>query len=110
LEELLRLALDAAGLALGGVGLLATLDRKLGEPGMQRLAVRLGLELRGFTSAELSQVVVPNPSEVVRRSVGTPSVAEAAALLASGGELLASKRASAHATVAVARAPSRVGS
>ena len=46
---------------------------------------------------------MPNPSEVVRRAVGTPSVAEAAALVEPGATLLAAKRASAHATVAVAR-------
>jgi cobalt-precorrin 5A hydrolase/precorrin-3B C17-methyltransferase len=46
---------------------------------------------------------VPNPSEIVRRAVGTPSVAEAAALIHPGATLLAAKRASAHATVAVAR-------
>ena len=52
----------------------------------------------------LAAVPVPNPSEVVRRAVGTPSVAEAAALVEPGATLLAAKRASAHATVAVARA------
>ena len=50
---------------------------------------------------------MPNPSEVVRHAVGTPSVAEAAALIEPGATLLAAKRASAHATVAVARARPR---
>ena len=52
-------------------------------------------------------VPVPNPSEVVRRAVGTPSVAEAAALIEAGSVLLAAKRASVHATVAVARRAGR---
>ena len=47
---------------------------------------------------------MPNPSEVVRAAVGTPSVAEAAALLAAGApagraELVVAKRKSAMATV-----------
>ena len=52
---------------------------------------------------------MPNPSEVVRRAVGTPSVAEAAALLAAGpgATLVAAKRASEHGTVAVARRAAR---
>jgi cobalamin biosynthesis protein CbiG len=53
---------------------------------------------------------VPNPSEPVRRAVGTPSVAEAAARLAAGGQaLVLPKRASRMATVALARAAARPG-
>jgi len=44
---------------------------------------------------------VPAPSEIVERHVGTPSVAEAAALLA-GTRLLVPKTRSEHATCAVA--------
>jgi cobalt-precorrin 5A hydrolase len=102
LAHLLGEALEVGGLAVSGVGLLATLDRKLAEPGLRELAGRLGVELRGYAAAELEAVAVPNPSEIVRRAVGTPSVAEAAALLASGGALVVGKRASAHGTVAIA--------
>ncbi|MFP4032742.1 MAG: cobalamin biosynthesis protein, partial [Desulfococcaceae bacterium] len=47
---------------------------------------------------------VPSPSEMVERHVGTPSVCEAAALLAAGegGKLLVAKRKSVNGTVAVA--------
>ena len=51
----------------------------------------------------LSAVDVPTPSAVVASHVGTASVAEAAALLSAGGDtLLVTKRASAHATCALA--------
>lgn len=104
LGSLLQSALAAAGCAPGGLGLLATLDRKLAEPGLRELAAGLRLELVGYTSTELASQATPNPSETVQRAVGTPSVAEAAALLASGnGDLIVSKRASARATVALAR-------
>ena len=47
---------------------------------------------------------VPTPSSVVASHVGTPSVAEAAALLsARAAALLVPKRRSAHATCALAR-------
>jgi cobalt-precorrin 5A hydrolase len=35
-----------------------------------------------FTAEQLAQVAVPNPSETVRKYMGTPAVSEAAALLA----------------------------
>ena len=37
-------------------------------------------------AAELAVVAVPNPSETVRKYTGTPSVSEAAALLAAGAD------------------------
>lgn len=51
-------------------------------------------------------MAVPNPSDVVAAAVGTPSVAEAAALIG-GGHLVVAKQKSANATVAVARLPVR---
>jgi cobalamin biosynthesis protein CbiG len=47
---------------------------------------------------------VPTPSAVVAAHVGTPSVAEAAALLSAGGALVVPKRRSARATCALAEA------
>jgi cobalamin biosynthesis protein CbiG len=103
LDSLVEEALTLGGLDRAGVRLVASLDRKLAEPAVVALARRLGAEARGYTSQQLASVAVPTPSDVVRRAVGTPSVAEAGALLASGGELLVSKRSSAHCTVALAR-------
>ena len=57
----------------------------------------------------LSVVEAPNPSELVREAVGTPSVAEAA-VVSSGAELVLEKRKSANATVAIGRLPVRGGS
>lgn len=51
-------------------------------------------------------MAVPNPSDVIAAAVGTPSVAEAAALIG-GGHLVVAKQKSANATVAVARLPVR---
>jgi cobalt-precorrin 5A hydrolase/precorrin-3B C17-methyltransferase len=100
-SELLDAALDGAGLARACVTEVATLDRKTTEPALQAL----GLPLRGFTTDVLRAVAVPTPSAVVAEAVGTPSVAEAAALLAAGpdAELVVPKQANAVATVAIAR-------
>jgi cobalt-precorrin 5A hydrolase / cobalt-factor III methyltransferase / precorrin-3B C17-methyltransferase len=100
-SALLDAVLEKAVLARASVSEVATLDRKTSEPALHAL----GLPLRGFTAEALQTVAVPTPSDVVARAVGTPSVAEAAALLAAGpgAELVVPKQANAVATVAIAR-------
>jgi cobalamin biosynthesis protein CbiG len=105
--ELLALV-DAAVREIGAdaepVAALATVDRRADEPGVVEAARARGWPLRTFAAAELAAVDVPTPSAVVAAHVGTPSVAEAAALLAArGGPLVLAKRRSARATCALAR-------
>ena len=106
-------ALADAGLSPRSVRLAATVDLKANEAGLLAAVRARSWPLAVFPAAELAGVTVPNPSETVRSAVGTPSVAEAAALLAaradapSEPELVVAKRVSAHATVAVARARPR---
>ncbi|WP_280306975.1 cobalamin biosynthesis protein [Nocardia neocaledoniensis] len=69
------------------VGCLATIDRRAGDPGVRAAARELRVAIRCFTAAELAQVDVGHRSDRTAAAVGTPSVAEAAALLAGGGEL-----------------------
>ncbi|MDQ0786254.1 precorrin-3B C(17)-methyltransferase [Streptomyces sp. B3I8] len=103
-------ALRGAGLSPASVAELATVDAKAAEPGLVEAAARLGVPLVTYSAGELAQVAVPNPSEAPLAAVGTPSVAEAAALVR-GGELLVPKRKSAArpamATCAVVRRPGR---
>ncbi|MCX5383192.1 Rv2231c family pyridoxal phosphate-dependent protein CobC [Streptomyces sp. NBC_00083] len=112
-EEVLGLIGDAlaqAGLDAGAVAELATLDGRSREPGIVAAAARLGVPVLGYTAGELAAVAVPNGSRAALAAVGTPSVAEAAAL-ARGGELLVPKRKSsgtgraAMATCAIVRRP-----
>jgi cobalt-precorrin 5A hydrolase/precorrin-3B C17-methyltransferase len=99
--SLLGGCLDELGLAAESVGVVGTIDRRASEPAL----VDLGKPMRLFTAAELAAVEVPTPSKVVNEAVGTPSVAEAAALLAAGAgaTLLLAKRVTPHATLALAR-------
>ncbi|MEU0152129.1 precorrin-3B C(17)-methyltransferase [Micromonospora fulviviridis] len=99
---LLRRALADAGLSPASLRCLASVDLKVDEAGIRATADAYGVPLETWPAAELAAVDVPHPSEVVRAAVGTPSVAEAAALR-HGGALLVPKTASAMATVAVAR-------
>ena len=101
--ELIDATLAELGLSARSVRYLATAEVKADEPGVLAAAAGRGWRVVTFPASRLAAVPVPNPSEVVRRAVGTPSVAEAAALMEAGSTLLAAKRASAHATVAVAR-------
>jgi cobalt-precorrin 5A hydrolase/precorrin-3B C17-methyltransferase len=112
--ELVRTTLEDAGLDVRSLHGLASVDAKAEEPGLLAAAAELGVPVRFFTADELAAVSVPNPSEAPLAAVGTPSVAEAAALLAAdAAELLVPKRKSAPegraamATVAVARRPMR---
>ncbi|MGW7403916.1 precorrin-3B C(17)-methyltransferase [Streptomyces sp. NPDC054833] len=115
-EEVLGLietSLRDAGLSAGSLAELATVDAKSDEPGIVAAAERLGVPLVTYSAEELAAVEVPNPSDAPLSAVGTPSVAEAAALVR-GGELLVPKRKSlradgqpAMATCAVVRRPGR---
>lgn len=70
------------------VACLATLDRRATEPGVRAAAVTLGVPLVGFTAEQLSGVDVQYDSGRAAAAVGTPSVAEAAALLVGDGEIV----------------------
>ncbi|WP_219419552.1 precorrin-3B C(17)-methyltransferase [Pseudonocardia nigra] len=96
------------GLDPRAVRAYASVDLKADEAGI--LAAIAPAELRTYPAEVLAAVEVPNPSEVVRAEVGTPSVAEAAALhaaaeLADGApvELAVEKIKGDNVTVAAAR-------
>ncbi|MGB3616323.1 MAG: precorrin-3B C(17)-methyltransferase, partial [Elainellaceae cyanobacterium] len=95
-------------LAVAGV---ASLDLKADEEGLLAVCRDRQWPLFCFDAKTLKVVPVPHPSAVVQQAVGTPSVAEAAALhAASASELLAPKQVSrlegepGAVTVAVAKA------
>ncbi|MFF0152901.1 precorrin-3B C(17)-methyltransferase [Micromonospora sp. NPDC005203] len=106
--ELLHRVLAEAGLDPASLCCVATADIKADEAGIRSTVDALGVPLVTWPAGRLATVDVPHPSEVVRAAVGTPSVAEAAALLGPAGRpddatLLVGKTATAMATVAVAR-------
>lgn len=105
LRRLLQETLEAADLSPLSLVAIASVDVKADEPGLMELAQELGIPFWTFPREALRAMTqVPTPSERVARHVGTPSVCEAAALLAAGegGTLWVTKRKSANGTVAVA--------
>lgn len=108
LEQAIDAALSRLGTVL--VSCLASHARKSDEPALLELAQRRGWPLQFYSSEALAEVAVALPSRRVACEVGAPSVAEAAARLAAGGELLVAKQThrgedGKAVTVAVARRP-----
>jgi precorrin-4 C11-methyltransferase len=89
LEDGLNRFLAEHRFARSSIGTVASVDVKADEEAMGELARRHGWQTVFYPAAELAQVAeMPNPSEVVARCVGTPGVAEPAALLATGAQRL----------------------
>ena len=81
-ETAINNALDSANLDLEQVVQLASIDKKQDEVALLDLAEKLALPFYFYTAEQLAAVPVPSPSAVVMKYVGTPSVSEAAAILA----------------------------
>lgn len=84
LQEAVAQALARCGAGWQDVAMAASITLKADEAGLLALAAAQGWPLRFYAPQELASVAVPHPSETVRRHTGTPSVSEAAALLAAG--------------------------
>lgn len=114
-DTIARAVVEALALArvdFADVAAVASITLKADEPGLLALAERRGWAVTFYAPEQLADVPVPNPSETVRKYTGTPSVSEAAALLAAGANphaLLVEKHKhrgpdGRNATVSVARA------
>ncbi|WP_347239282.1 precorrin-3B C(17)-methyltransferase [Phormidium sp. FACHB-1136] len=73
---------QAHGLVLEAIAGVASLDLKADEVGLVELCESRRWPLRCFSADDLKDIPVPNPSAVVDAAVQTPSVAEAAAIVA----------------------------
>ncbi|MBI1245018.1 MAG: precorrin-3B C(17)-methyltransferase [Alphaproteobacteria bacterium] len=110
--ELAGSAIAGAGLAPTSIACVVSLDLKSDEQAILALADKLGVPARFFDAQTLAREEhrVSQASDVVRAAVGTPSVAEAAALAAAGPDarLIVAKQKSKRATCAIALAPSPI--
>jgi cobalt-precorrin 5A hydrolase len=112
-ERGLAHVLRELGLVEKAIKTLATIDLKADEPALLALAARRGWPLETFAAQQLDVVPgIENPSETVKKHVGTRAVAEPAALLAAGAtKLLVPKQtytepgAGRSMTIAIARIP-----
>ena len=93
-------------LSLLSVAKLASIKKPIPVPGLAEAGRRLGRPITYVERDRLAQAETPNPSRMVAKFEGTPSVSEAAALLVSGGELVVEKQKfPPDLTVAVAKIP-----
>ena len=80
-------------LATEAIAGIASIDLKGDEVGILDVCQSRNLPFKTFSAETLQQIEVPTPSEVVKGEVGTPSVAEAAAMVAANRDnLLVSKQ------------------
>lgn len=113
LQEALVQALQSCGLDESAIAGLASIDKKQDETALMQLAASRDWPLYFYPAEALASIPVPNPSAVVLKYMGTPAVAEAAALLAANGnmqDLLVEKHKhlgadGKNATVSIARIP-----
>ena len=80
-------ALAACDGVLADVAAVASIDLKADEVGLAEIATDYGWTIEFYPATRLATVHVPNPSKTVLKYTGTPSVSEAAALLAAGADL-----------------------
>lgn len=79
-------ALAAADCTLEQVVAAASISIKQDEAGLLEALAQLDRPLRFYPPEVLATVPVPNPSAVVQKYTGTPSVSEACALLLANGD------------------------
>ena len=81
IEYAVQKTLRSHHLAEAAIAGIATIDHKVNEAGLVKFCSDRSFPLRFFSAEALSAIAVPNPSGAVEK-VGTSSVSEAAAILA----------------------------
>tara|TARA_Y100001970_G_C14256467_1_gene875856 strand:+ start:5143 stop:6966 length:1824 start_codon:yes stop_codon:yes gene_type:complete len=94
IDRAIKNYLSANNLSFLAIAGFASIDIKRDEFSIIELAKDYQLPIRFFSPYTLSQIKVPNPSEIVEKEIGTKSVAEASSILAAGNEsiLIAEKK------------------
>lgn len=102
--ELVRSVVVENGIALESIFCVGSIDAKSDEAGLLEAAAVLGLEPQFFSAAELDEIEVANPSDLVMKHMGVGGVCEAAAMkLAGAAQVTVPKTKSARVTAAIAR-------
>ncbi len=82
IDTAINKALQSVNLSSDDIIQFATIDKKNDEQGLLECAEKYQCPLSFYSAIQLAKVDVPNPSAIVMKYMGTPSVSEAAALLA----------------------------
>ncbi len=88
----LETSLYKYNMSMLSVAKLVSVKKPKPVKGLQEAGQILNVPVELLDRESLAKVATPNPSAVVERFEGTPSVSEAAALLVSGGDLIIKKQ------------------
>jgi cobalt-precorrin 5A hydrolase len=82
LEKAIGYVFQENQLAQSAIAGIATIDNKAKEVGLLEFCQLHNLAFKTFPPEVLRLVAVPNPAKIIEQAVGSPSVAEAAAIFA----------------------------
>ena len=92
IEDGIMKVLKENGLSFLSIRNLSTIDRGKSPASLGSFSDKHGIPLEFFEKEKLNKIMVPNPSDVVKKYDGTSSVSEASSILSSGGELIITKQ------------------
>ena len=84
--------LKSYGLSFLSIRNFTSLDRGKMILGLEEFSKENNIPIIQFKKEELADIQVPNPSTIVRKFEGTPSVSEASSILSSKGQLIVPKQ------------------
>jgi cobalt-precorrin 5A hydrolase len=80
------------GLSFKSIRNISSINKEGKIKGLQEFCEKYGIPVEIYDKGNLAQVLVPNPSKMVQKFEGTPSVSEASSILSSKGELIVPKQ------------------
>jgi cobalt-precorrin 5A hydrolase len=92
IEDGIMKVLKENGLSFLSIRNLSTIDRGKSPASLGSFSDKHGIPLEFIEKEKLNKIMVPNPSDVVKKYEGTSSVSEASSILSSGGELIITKQ------------------
>jgi cobalt-precorrin 5A hydrolase len=104
IKEGMNFCLSKFKLSPKSIAKFVSIKKESDVKGLQELSEETNIPIEYFEKETLATIIIPNPSDVVQTFEGTPSVSEAAAIKASGGELIVQKhKFPPNLTIAIAR-------
>lgn len=92
IEDGILKVLKENGLSFLSIRNLSTINRGKSPASLGSFSDKHGIPLEFYDKEKLDKIMVPNPSDVVKKYEGTSSVSEASSILSSGGELIVTKQ------------------
>lgn len=92
IEDGILKVLKENGLSFLSIRNLSTINRGKSPASLGSFSDKHGIPLEFYDKEKLGKIMVPNPSDVVKKYEGTSSVSEASSILSSGGELIVTKQ------------------